>query len=237
MTEKRFNELYTRAYERCHIEYSDFLNMEEQSVLASLFLPCVSWGGYDSAERVVAPFGEGIQKEKFPISCLCAAPVSAKFADSLTHRDFLGALMNLGIKREMLGDIVIDDNCGYIFCLDKIGDYIIDNLKKVKHTSVSVKPADSLPEKLGTPPPEKVYILASLRLDVAVSAVYNLSRKQTSQLLAGERIFVNSRQVSNASYILKDGDTVSVRGSGRFVFSGVEHRTKKDRLAVMIRKY
>ncbi|MCD7796962.1 MAG: hypothetical protein LUG95_04990 [Clostridiales bacterium] len=104
------------------------------------------------------------------------------------------------------------------FCLDKIGDYIIDNLKKVKHTSVSVKLADSLPEKLGTPLPEKVYILASLRLDVAVSAVYNLSRKQTSQLLAGERIFVNSRQVSNASYILKDGDTVSVRGSGRFVF-------------------
>ena len=99
MIEKRFEELNERAYERGYNTFSDFLNMEEQSVLKSTFIPCVLFGGYSMAERVVAGFGEDLNDEKFPIVCVCAKPLIQKFADELTHRDFLGALMNLGIKR------------------------------------------------------------------------------------------------------------------------------------------
>ena len=103
MIEKRFEELNERAYERGYNTFSDFLNIEEQSVLKSTYLPCVLFGGYPMAERVVAGFGDDLNDEKFPIVCICVKPLMQKFADELSHRDFLGALMNLGIKRELLG--------------------------------------------------------------------------------------------------------------------------------------
>ena len=78
MVEKRFEELNERAYERGYNTFSDFLNMEEQSVLKSTYLPCVLFGGYPMAERVVAGFGENLSDEKFPITCICAKPLMQK---------------------------------------------------------------------------------------------------------------------------------------------------------------
>lgn len=106
MIEKRFNELYNRASQAYCPVYSDFLNLDEQNILALTALPCVLYGGYDTAERVVAAFGDNAEPDGFPITCIQIKPSNPKFADKLTHRDFLGGLMNLGIKRELLGDIV-----------------------------------------------------------------------------------------------------------------------------------
>lgn len=237
MIEKRFNELYDRAFDRKCREFSDFLNLEEQSVLKEMYLPCTTYGGYGSAERVAAGFGEDVTNDDFPISCLKISPVSQKFADALTHRDFLGALMNLGIKREMLGDIVVENNCGYLFCLEQIKDYILKNLTKVKHTSVSVTPAESLPEDFGSSFEEKELVVSSRRADVLVSAVYKLSRKETSKLFDTDKVFVNSRKIQSTSYNVKENDIVSVRGFGRFVFVSELHKTKKDRLVVSVQKF
>ncbi|MGN1329043.1 MAG: YlmH/Sll1252 family protein [Eubacterium sp.] len=237
MDEKRFNELYDRAYERKCKVFSDFLNLEEQSILKESFLPCTVFGGYETAERVVAGFGEDVAESDFPISCLLISPASKKFADSLTHRDFLGALMNLGIKREMLGDIVVEENCGYLFCLEQIKDYILENLIKVKHTSVNVTVAENLPEDFGSSVEERELVVSSLRVDVLVSAVYKLSRKEASKLFETDKIFVNSRKIQSSSYIIKENDIVSVRGFGRFIFGGELHRTKKDRLVVSVQKF
>ena len=109
MSEKRLSEVAERASERCYVTFSDFLNMEDQSELSSLALPCdyVTFGGYDGAERAVAAFGNGCEYAEFPIKIVEAAPLSQKFADKLLHRDFLGSLMGLGIKRSVLGDIVV----------------------------------------------------------------------------------------------------------------------------------
>lgn len=237
MDEKRFKELYDRAYQRGYKVFGEFMNMEEQSVLKETGLPCVTFGGFDMAERVVCAFGEDISKADFPISCLCVSPVSAKFSDALTHRDFLGALMNLGIKRETLGDIVLKNNCGYIFCLDKISDYIADHLTKVKHTTVSVRKADQLPDDMTAAPEELELIVSSCRLDVLVSAVYKLSRKEACRLFETGKIFVNSRQTGSPSRTASEEDILSVRGRGRFIFDGVIRKTKKDRLVVSVKKF
>lgn len=237
LLKKRLEELYNRAYSRNYAVFSDFLNMDEQSELASLNLPCVAYGGYDNAERVVAGFGEYVDSDSFPIVCLCVAPVAQKFADTLTHRDFLGALMTLGIKRETLGDIVIENNCGYVFCLDNIAEYIVDNLKRIKHTSVSVTACDELPSIINAVPDSTEYIVSSCRLDVLICAVYKLSRSEASNLFSAGKIFVNSRQTENASYMVKENDMISVRGFGRFSFCRILRKTKKDRLVVEIIKY
>lgn len=236
MIEKRFEELNERAYERGYNTFSDFLNMEEQSVLKSTYLPCVLYGGYPMAERVVAGFGEGLSEEKFPITCICAKPLMQKFADELSHRDFLGALMNLGIKRELLGDIIVKDNCGYILCLEHIADYICENLDRVRHTSVKCEKSELPDDFCNEPEPTEIFA-ASKRVDVVIAAVYNLSRNETAKLIKAEKVFVNSRLTASNSYMLDDNDIVSVRGFGRFVFDKEIKTTKKGRLVLEIKKY
>lgn len=237
MDEKRFNELYNRAYSRGYTCCTDFLNMEEQSILEKSKLPCLKYGGYPSAERIVALFGESIAQGDIPVSLLEIAPASQKFADRLGHRDFLGGLMHLGIKRETLGDIIVFENTGYLFCLKTVKDYIIDNLSKVKHTTVSVKEVDSLPQNAVAKPESTEIITASLRLDAIISAVYRLSRSESSKLFAQEKVFVNSIAAANTSYQVKENDIISVRGFGRIQFISKLRTTKKDRIVIEILKY
>lgn len=122
---KRFAELSLRAVEQRRTVSSDFLTLDEQSTLASaqLFSRVYLYGGYPLAERRAALFGEKSEEEK-AAECdfvwVKISPVSKKFADELTHRDFLGTLMGLGIKRETIGDILTDDNCGYVFAKKRL---------------------------------------------------------------------------------------------------------------------
>lgn len=187
--QKRFEELSSRAANRYYTTFSDFLNMEEQSELLALRLnsPFRLYGGYDGAERCIAAFGDECNECQFPISFIKIEPSSKKFADKLTHRDFLGSLMGLGIKRETLGDIIIKDNTGYLMCLDSVADYIIGSLDKVKHTSVKCSAVPELPQGVQSEPEEQQEIVASLRIDVLAAAVYNLSRSAVKELLISAR--------------------------------------------------
>ena len=236
MIEKRLKELYNRAYEKGYACFTDFLNMDGQSTLAGSYLPCVKFGGYDGAERIVAGFGDGISPQDFPIALLEISPASQRFADKLGHRDFLGALMNTGIKREMLGDIIISDNVGYLFCLEQIKDYIIDNLQRINHTTVTVREVDALPQGAVNLPQEAQLIVPSLRLDAIISAVFKLSRSESARLFLQDKVFVNSRAVSNSSYQVKENDIISVRGFGRLYYIETLRSTKKDRLVIRIKK-
>lgn len=237
--EKRFIELADRAEERSYITFSDFLNMEEKSLLELLKLntPYCFFGGYDTAERCVAAFGYGCEDADFPIVIIKAQPVSPKFADKLTHRDFLGSLMGLGIKREVVGDIVIADNIGYIFCLNSIADYIAQSLDKVKHTVVKCSIIETLPETAQSVPEEKQLIAASERLDVIIAAVYGFSRSEVKEYFTNRKIFINSALCENFSRIPKAGDIISVRGKGRFIYNGVLGNTKKNRLIISVGTY
>lgn len=205
--------------------------------MANTSLPCRCYGGWSGAERVVAAFGDDVSLEDFPICYLLISPVNSKFADSLTHRDFLGGLMNLGIKRELLGDIIVADNCAYLICLEQISTYIMDSLSRVKHTTVKVEMIDSLPDDVIKIPDPTEIIVASLRLDAMLSAVFKLSRNEASRLLAGKKAYVNSKLTESSSYMLKENDVVSLRGYGKFTFVSQLRKTKKDRLVVEVIKY
>ncbi len=238
-SEKRFLELADRAEQRFYTTFSEFLNMEEESVLSALHfnIDCHLFGGYDGAERCVAAFGYNCEDADFPISIIKAEPVSPKFADKLSHRDFLGSLMGLGIKREVLGDIVIADNTGYIFCLNTIAEYVVQELSKVRHTIVKCSIAETLPNSAVKTPEEEQMVVASERLDVLVAAVYHFSRSAVKELFVARKIYVNSSLCENFSYIPKEKDIISVRGKGRFVYNGVIGKTKKDRNIISVGVY
>ena len=238
-TEKRFKELAQRAEARYCTIFSDFLNADEISILLSIrfntkyFL----WGGYDGAERRVAAFGENCENSEFPLTVIKIKPKSPKFAEKLTHRDFLGSLMGLGIKRETIGDIIISENVGYIIWLSRIADYILQNLGSVRRTSVCCEIVESLPEDAKSVPEESSIAVASARLDVLIAAVYGLSRNAVKEYFLSGRVFVNSRLNENFSHIPKTGDIISVRGKGRFVFKGVSGKTRKNRAVVLVDIY
>ncbi len=222
--------------------YTEFLTLAEQDSLSRLRLatPYILLGGTENAERRVAAFGSealcGYEPEA-PVCCLELAPTAPKFADELTHRDFLGCLMALGLRREVLGDIVIYENRGYVFCLASIADYISEQLTEVRRTTVSVRLAETLPPALTTLPEITVLVVASERLDALVAAVYKLSRSESLKFFERERVFVNSRAAKSPSAMLRSGDVVSVRGLGRFSYEGISAQTRKGKLRVELRIY
>ena len=176
-------------------------------------------------------------EEEFPIVCIAIEPILEKFGENLSHRDYLGALMNLGIDRENLGDIFIKGKTGYVFCLERIAEYILENLTKVRHTHVKLHVLDKQEEFVQKDVEEIVVLSASERIDGVLAKVYNMSRSQSIEHFRAKKVYVNSRLCENNSYQLKAGDVISARGFGKFVYIGVEYQTKKGKLSVKVGIY
>ena len=223
--------------------FTDFLNLDEQNTLDSIkreLTPFECFGGTEGCERVAARFGDreanGYEQD-FPIVCVKVSPLQQKFADELTHRDILGALMHLGIERSCLGDIVLRNNVAYLFALERIAPFICDNLSTVKHTSVSCEITRTLPEgALYRTEPVSLNV-SSLRADCVVAAAYRLSRGAAEKLFAAQKVFVDGKLVQSGASLLKEGNIVSVRGSGRFIYRGTTGNSKKGRLFITIERF
>lgn len=239
LLKKRFAELDMRAYMKGFCTFSEFLNLDEISTLKSTKLSGAPmlFGGHRGADRCVAGFGENVQESDFPIKCIEIAPLQQKFADSLNHRDFLGSLMNLGINRNTLGDIIIKDNVGYLFCLDTISQYIVENLTRIKHTSVSCRVIDGAPDFINSEPESEELLTSSLRVDTVVASLYKLSRNAVAELFTKEKVYINSKIATKESVNLKENDVVSVRGYGKFIFCSPLRQTKKGRCVVEVKVY
>jgi len=239
---RRALELSERSYERGIYTESLFLTEGEQEALRFLAFPVAPRfiGGYEDAERRLAVFGKE-EELGYPwpstVSLLKIAPKMQKYADPLTHRDFLGALLNLGIKRELLGDIIVYENVGFVFAVEHIVPYICENLKRIRHTDVSAELAESLPENAGKNLEEKQVVVASPRLDALIAAVWNLSRAEAKALAEQEKVTIRGKVVSDPAREILAGERVSVRGHGRFLFDGKQGETKSGRSRVNIKLY
>ena len=198
------------------------------------------WGGSESCERKMARFGdeESIGYEMpFPIEILHIEPLIEKFSDDFTHRDFLGAIMNLGIKRDTIGDIFVSNKHGYVFVDEKISEYIMENLDKIRHTHVKVSKVDSLPKEFSVNLKEVKLLVSSLRLDVVIAGKCKISRNQVLELFRDKKVFLNERVCENNSYQVKTGDIISVRGYGKMIFKEISGETRKGRIYIQMEEY
>lgn len=233
----RLLELAEKSYSRGIYTYTPFLGLSEQQVFHAVAREAAyagygMEGGAALCERKLIRFGNPEKlgyDEPYPIAHIEISPVTPKFAEALTHRDFLGAVMNLGIERGTIGDIFIQEKGAVLFCHENIAGYIIDNLNQVKHTNVRC----CIPEgevKLKGAEPRIVYItVASVRIDGVVAKIYNISRNDSQELFRAGKIFVNGILVENTSYQLKEADAVTVRGYGKFVYYGQIGTSKKGK--------
>lgn len=247
---KRFVELSNTAYQRGIITCSDFLNLNELNILHTtpkdLFpIPYKTFGGYAYSERQMAAFlpdaflymEESEIQNLYPIRIVKITPVHVKFAEELGHRDYLGALLNLGIERSKLGDILVQEKSAYVFVNETLADFIVSELVKVRHTIVLPQIVESA-EFIYEPKFEIVKgTVASVRLDSLLSLAYNSSRSKLTGLIEGARVYVNGKLITSNAYHIKDNDIISVRGMGRFQFRQIVSETKKGRYYVELYKY
>ncbi len=245
LLKKRLAELAEKSYRNNQYVFTNFLNMAEMNAFYEMrneisYVPFTAFGGTDNCERQMLRFGSEElfgYEEPFPICCILAEPLLEKFADNFTHRDFLGAIMNLGIEREVVGDIAIKGKKAYIFCTEQIAPYIAEQLVQVKHTSMKCQILEQAPEILQPTLEKREVTAASERIDAVLGKLLNLSRSQSILAFREKKVFVNGRQCENNSYQLKAGDVIACRGFGKFIYEGVKYETKKGKICAEVSVY
>ncbi|MDK2854965.1 MAG: hypothetical protein PWQ86_178 [Bacillota bacterium] len=199
-------------------------------------------GGYADAERRVLLL---CPEYLDPEAELSAAPPFAALLltwparfYALRHRDLLGAILGLGIKREQVGDILVEEERAQVLVLKEIAPYIAGNLKSAGRAPVNVAP---LPLAELTPPPRRVKeirtTLASPRLDSIVAAAFGLSRTKAVPIITGERVEVNFEPVTDPAFPVPPGAILSVRGLGRARLVELGGTTKKGRVVAILERY
>ena len=239
----RLKELANTSYQRGIPMFSDFLNINEQSLFKREIskMPPVSFealGGYNLAERTIIAFTplDSTNIVIPPIVTILIKPLNAKFSDTLSHRDFLGAILNLGIDRCKIGDIVVNKNGAYVFCIEKMAMYVIDNLTRIKHTPVICE-LSNFDEEVCLSFSEISGSISSVRLDSVLALCFESSRSSIISNIEEGKVFVNAKVMMTNSYNLKENDVISVRGLGKFKYIGTSGVTKKGRFIATIHKY
>lgn len=224
--------------------YSSFLD-EHECVVAKKWCGGLSsdfgWilnGGFADARRkmlAVYPIYCSLPDEDdFPMKCLT---FTYRKEDKLTHRDFLGSFMGQRLKREVIGDIIVSEGETQTFVTEVAAKAILDSVTKIGR--VGVKITDDVDFRLDAEQKYKEIsgTVASLRLDCIVSLAANLSREKAAALIRSDRVEINHFTAASVSQELKEGDILSVRGSGRYILSGIDGLTKKGRIHINLRKY
>lgn len=196
------------------------------------------YGGYEDAERMILinlpDYASLADNNPLMIIRAEAAPGSRE----LTHRDYLGSLVGLGIKRELLGDILVRENGADIIVLEDIAEFIMMNYCQAGRTNLSLT---QLPvSELIVPSVNRKTItdtVASLRLDSVLASAFGLSRGKAAEAIGRGIVFVNHVEITKTDYQVAEGDKITLRGKGKAKLAEVGGRSRKDRQYITIERY
>lgn len=233
--------------------FSRFLN-EREMIIAKQAARAVNanpifYGGYDGAARTVCGFFEGTYAENYSDELPENLPINSKLdlfpiravtfsfrnCNKLSHRDFLGAILNLGLERSVLGDIPVAEDYAVVFCLETAEPSVLD-LTKIGR--VGVKTERGITKELPRAKFETLdRTVSSLRLDRLVAACANLSGDRSASLIKSGQVQADFSVCLNVSSIIKENTVLSIRGHGRFRLKEIAGETKKGKIRVVIEKY
>ena len=257
LCKKRLLDLSKQADRKNSIIFSDFLNLNELNIYhtmkKTLLTDTDCFGGYENAERQMIAFipdalsyeygGNKFNKDNsicdyYPIRCVRIVPKHPKYAEKLSHRDLLGALMSLGIERSKFGDILCFEGEYYIFCLKHIFPVLLEQLSQVRHTEVVLKEETDFMNLQSHIQLEECFdMIASNRIDCIIAKACHVSRSEATALLSSEKVFINGKTITNGNVSCSDGSIISVRGKTRFVFESCNSVSKKGKLRVKFSFY
>ncbi len=234
--------LLSRAYDAIELSertgcprFLGFLNEHEQLYLRDNISPkrdIMFYGGYPDATRVM--LGASADEYSFPIVALM---FSYKPEFDLRHRDFLGSLMALGLRRDTIGDILCEKGRAVVFVRDDVADYVLTQVTQIGRVGVSITYADLTDLPVPDDIEELSFTLSSLRLDAFVAAVTNLSREKAARLIRSELVMIDHVVSTDVSKPLHEGATVTIRKYGKYVLSANSGLTRKGRLRVSVKHF
>lgn len=246
-----------QAADRYMVTSGDFLDIHQRKVCEDYFrsrkLPvrAVFYGGYDDAERCMPVFlpdyvemtEDAVPEEVTELMCI-ARVKAPKGSRTLTHRDYLGSLLALGLDREVTGDILVkqpDERSGGgadIVIQSEIAEFIEMNYAKAGRTSLSVEilPINML-DTGSVNIVEKQDTVASLRLDSIVSSAFALSRAKAAEAIRRGIVSVNSVEALKVDMEIREADKIVMRGKGKAVLKEVGNTTRKDRIRITFNLY
>lgn len=232
------------------IEHTDFLDLA-QIELVQKFINKIkienymSYGGFEQAERkmfVIYPekFNSVVvEKNLSNIVQIVRIELPDDLKGKYTHRDYLGAVIKLGIKREKVGDIIVDNNGADIIVDKDISKFLLENLGSLTRFSkskITVENIENL-RPVEIKKAEMEIIVSSLRLDNVISELARCSRNKALDIINMERVFVNFECETKKTKQIKPGDMVTIRGKGRFFIKELVGQTKSGRIIIKIEKF
>jgi len=232
---------YTAAQKKQITTYSDFLDPARCAMFMQTFeqmhndILITTYGGYEDAERKIIKFEISIstplQNEDFPIAPV-AITYNERFSKAPTHRDYLGAVLGLGLDRGKIGDIRLAKTGAILYVSDDIAFFIAENLSQVGRVAVKAKAHQELGD-INQASTIKRITVPSLRVDAVISSAFNLSRGKVADLIEREKVFVNWK-IAKKTHTITVGDAITVRGMGRITIDSQGGNTKKDRIILEV---
>lgn len=227
---------------RNSVETSDFLDPYHlelaKGVLRGLDISWLDWGGFSHAERCKLAIGPSFKElGQGEVDLAVLKVVGGSDFHSLNHRDYLGSLLGLGIRREKVGDIVANPQQAWLVLESGISAYAAQNLSRVGKVPVEVQEVNVSDIVL----PEEQFkqikaTVPSLRLDAVAGEGFALSRGKIAAVIESGKVKVNWQSVDQVSFQVKEGDVISCRGLGRIILAEVKGETKKGRIALVINR-
>ena len=234
---KRARDLAERCERSGTVCVSGFLSPAEQYELQTRlgYIPCglVFHGGGDNCERAAAFFlPDYMTEEMLDLrEYICAMKLKAYFGQP-GHRDYMGALLGMGIGREWLGDIQVEGDTAYVFCMKSVLRHLLSIEKAGRYTvKASQVPLEEVPaRKVETE--SLSFSVMSPRLDAVAAGLFHLSRTEAAKQIAAGNVSLNYGQCLKADCIVKEGDILSLKGKGKGSISGMGGTSRKGRLFV-----
>ena len=225
--------------------HTDFLSPQQQAmaedVLRLAGISETAWlrqGGYQGAERNIFLFlPDWMEPEmaESPLRCLRA---SFRPEFQLSHRDFLGSLMGMGVVREKIGDILVTQESADLIVLDTVAEFLLSSWDSAGRAKLTVTEIPAAHLHIPQVRCEEIRdTVSSLRLDAVCATGFRMARGKAADLIASGHVQVNWRACTKADKLLVAGDTVSARGYGKFQLSEVGGVTKKGRTAIVVKRY
>lgn len=235
---RRLDELATRAARTSMPCWTDFLSPAEAGwAQASAKRQCVNLtlqGGYEAAERCIGCFWEAEEPEETPIA---AIRLTWPHQSAPGHRDVLGSVMGLGVKRSCIGDTVLEGEQGYLFVQQRMAHTIAASLTGAGRVRLQTEVLESWPQMESPKGVEISDTVHSMRLDAVIAAGFHLSRTDAAELIAAGRVKLRHLPTERVDARVQEGDALSVRGFGRLTVEEIGSPTKKGRLPVRMTRF
>ena len=232
------------------LEFTDFLDMYQISLVEN-FLRKINFknykffGGYEDSERKVLIIypdkynDKMIEKNYSKMLKIVRIELSEEEQGKYSHRNYLGGIVKLGLKREKVGDILVSNEGADIIVVDDFKEILKNELPKLtrfENSKISIEEISNIKKK-EIKIEEVSIIVPSLRLDNIVSDLARTSRSKAAEIINQERVFVNGQNETKLSKQVKLGDIITIRGKGRFVIKEFTGTTRSGRTVIKIEKY